>query len=128
METPDGLSRRERQVMEILFRKGRATAVEVLEELPDPPTNATVRTILRVLERKGHVKHQYDGPRFVYEPRVTRDRAKRSAVRSLLSTFFEDSLENAMVTLLDVSAAKLSEDEFARVEELIRAARKRSQK
>ena len=114
--------------MQILYRRGQATAAEVLEELLDPPSNATVRTILRVLEQKGHVKHEYDGPRFLYSPRVSRERAKRSAAKNLLSTFFDGSLEKAMVTLLDVSSAGLSDEDFDRMEALIQQSRSRKRK
>ena len=113
------LSNRERQIMDILYRDGRATAAEVHERLPDPPSYSAVRATLRILEEKGQVMHEQDGPRYVFRPAVARDQAKRTAVRHLLQTFFDGSPELAVATLLDESASELSKDDFARLEQLI---------
>ena len=121
---PAGLSRRERQVMDILYRRGRATASEIQEAMPDAPSYSAVRTTLRILEDKGHARHREDGPRYVYTPKVTRDKATRSALRHLVETFFDGSAERAVVTLLDSSGSSLSEEELKRIEQMIEKARK----
>jgi predicted transcriptional regulator len=113
------LSNRERQFMDVLYRLGQATAAEVMEALPDPPSYSAVRATLRILEDKGQVKHEEEGPRYVFRPAVARDRAKRTAVRHLVSTFFGGSPEAAMATLLDESASKLSDSDFERLKKLI---------
>ena len=113
------LSNRERQIMDILYRNGSATAAEVHEKLPDPPSYSAVRATLRILEEKGQVRHEQDGPRHVFRPAVARDKAKRTAVRHLLSTFFDGSTELAVATLLDESASQLSEDDFKNLKKLI---------
>ncbi len=113
------LSNRERQIMDILYRDGSATAAEVQEKLPDPPSYSAVRATLRILEEKGQVRHEQDGPRYVFRPAVARDKAKRTAVRHLLSTFFDGSTELAVATLLDESASQLSEDDFKKLKKLI---------
>src|SRR5438128_478613 len=95
------LSRRERQIMDVIYRRGRATAAEVLEELPDPPSYSAVRALLRLLEEKGHVKHEQDGPRYVFTPTVTRERARRSALKHVVRTFFDGSATDAVAALLD---------------------------
>jgi predicted transcriptional regulator len=117
------LSRRERQIMDVLYRLGRATAAEILENLPDPPGYSAVRAMLRVLEEKKHIRHEEKDLRYVFMPVVTRDKARRSAVRYMLDTFFDGSPEQAVATLLDVSGATLSTDEFDRLAELIEKAR-----
>jgi predicted transcriptional regulator len=117
------LSNRERQIMDILYRLGQATAAEVMEGLPDPPSYSAVRATLRILEEKGQVRHEEDGPRYVFRPAVARERAKRTAVRHLVSTFFGGSPEAAMATLLDESASKLSASDFERLKTLIDEAR-----
>src|SRR5215203_5675283 len=90
------LSRRERQIVDILYARGRATAADVQAALPDPPSYSAVRAMLRILEEKGHVRHEQDGPRYVYLPTVAPDRAKKTAIRHVLRTFFEGSAEQAM--------------------------------
>ena len=122
-ELSQKLSRRERQIMDFLYRHGRATAAEVQANLPEPPSYSAVRAMLRVLEEKGHVHHQQDGPRYVYRPRVGRDRAKRSALRHLVRTFFDGSREQLVAALLDDGTAQLSEDELDRMARLIDRAR-----
>jgi predicted transcriptional regulator len=118
------LSRRERQIMDVLYKKGRATVAEVHEAIPDPPSYSAVRAMLRVLEEKNHVRHEEKDLRYVFVPVVPRDKARRSAVRHLLDTFFDGSPEQAVATLLDVSAAELSQDELDRLATLIEQARK----
>jgi BlaI family penicillinase repressor len=118
------LSRRERQIMDILFRRGRATATEVMADLPGEPTSSTVRTQLRVLEDKGHVRHEEEGLRYVYVPVVARHTARKSALRHLLDTFFDGSTEKAVAALLGGEETRLSEEELERISELITKARK----
>ena len=118
------LSRRERQILDILYQHGRATAAEVQAALPEPPSYSAVRALLRILEEKGHVRHEQDGPRYVYLPTVARDNAKRSALRHILQTFFDGSAEQAISALLDESSAKLSRAELDRLARLIDGARK----
>jgi predicted transcriptional regulator len=114
------LSRRERQIMDILYRKRRATAAEVMEALADPPTNATTRTLLRILEAKGHVRHEKDAARFIYFPTVHPEKATRSAIRHLIRTFFDGSPARAVTALLDAGDFKLSADDAARLRQLIK--------
>jgi predicted transcriptional regulator len=117
------LSRRERQIMDFLYQNGRATAAEVQANLPDPPSYSAVRAMLRVLEEKGHARHLQDGPRYVYVPSVARERAKRSALRHVVRTFFDGSPEEVVAALLDDRSAKLSDDELDRLARLIARAR-----
>jgi predicted transcriptional regulator len=126
MKTPNlpDLSRRERQILDILYQRGQATAAEVQIVLPDPPSYSAVRALLRILEDKGHVRHQQDGPRYVYLPTVARDNAKRSALRHMLKTFFDGSPEQAISALLDDASTKLSPAELDRLARLIEDARK----
>ena len=119
------LSRRERQIMEIIYRRGQASAVEVLVELPDPPTKTAVRTLLRILEDKGHLKHRQVGLAYIYAPARSRVQAAQSAFRRVLDTFFEGSLEKAVAAHLGDDAADLSAAELARLADLIRQARKK---
>ncbi|MEM7356401.1 MAG: BlaI/MecI/CopY family transcriptional regulator [Acidobacteriota bacterium] len=119
------LSRRERQIMDILFRTGQATAAEIRQSMPDAPSYSSVRTQLRILVDKGHVRHEQDGPRYLYRPTVTKDRAKKSALQRLVTTFFDGSASQAMAALLDDSAPELSNSELDRLEGLIQAARER---
>ncbi len=118
------LTRRERQIMDILFRRGRATASEVMSELPGEPSDSTVRTQLRVLEDKGHVRHEEEGLRYVYMPAVARHTARKSALRHLIDTFFEGSTEKAVAALLGGEGARLTEGELQRIADLIAKARK----
>jgi predicted transcriptional regulator len=119
-----GLSRRERQIMEILYQRGKASASEVREAMPDAPSYSAVRAMLRVLEEKGHVKHQEEGLKYVYLPLVNADKARRSAVKHLLETFFKDSPEQVVAALLDVSSTKLTREELERMSKLIEEAKK----
>ena len=118
------LSRRERQIMDIIYQRGQATAAEVLDNLPDPPSYSAVRAMLKVLEDKGHIRHKQQGPRYVFLPKVSREKAKRSAVQHLLQTFFDGSAENAVATLLDVSRSDLSNADLDRLNSLINQAKK----
>jgi len=117
------LSRRERQIMDILYQRGKASAAEIHQTLPDAPTYSAVRAKLRVLEEKGHVRHQEESLRYVYVPTLARDTARRSALRHVLSTFFEGSVEQAVAALLDLSAANLSPNELDRISDLIEQSR-----
>jgi predicted transcriptional regulator len=123
-QTHVDLSRRERQIIDILYANGRGTAAEVQAALPDPPSYSAVRAMLRILEDKGHVRHQQDGPRYVYVPTVGRDNAKRSAMRHMLQTFFDGSAEQAISALLDDASTKMSDVELDRLARLIDQARR----
>src|SRR5215470_283339 len=119
-ETPHhSLTRRERQIMDILYRRGRATAGEVMEELPGEPSYSTVRAQLRVLEDKGHVNHEEEGLRYVYAPAVPRHAARKSALRHLVDTFFDGSTEKTVAALLGGEGKQLSDEEMDRIAQLI---------
>ena len=122
------LSRRERQIMDILYKRGKASAQEILDAMPDPPTYSAVRAKLRVLEEKGHVRHQEEALRYVYLPVVGRDAARRSALRHMVSTFFAGSVEDTVAALLDLSAANLNGEDFGRISQMIEQARKEGEK
>ncbi len=117
------LSRRERQIMEIVYREGRATAGEVLEALADPPSYSAVRALLKILEGKGHLRHVLEDGRYVWLPTVPRERARKSALQNLLQTFFEGSTEKAVAALLTQSKSKLSDEELERLARLVADAR-----
>jgi predicted transcriptional regulator len=119
----EALSRRERQVMDILFRRGEATVAEVMDELPDPPTYSAVRSVLRILVGKGLVHHREDGPRYVYLPAMSPGRARDEALLHVVRTFFDGSAEQAVTALLRISDTELSEAELARLGELVRKTR-----
>jgi BlaI family penicillinase repressor len=123
-EHPQDLSRRERQILDILYRHGRASAAEVQEGLPDPPSYSAVRALLRILEEKGHVRHEQDGPRYLYRPTVARDNARASALKHMLQTFFDGSAEQAISALLDEQSTRLSSAELDRLARMIDGARK----
>jgi predicted transcriptional regulator len=118
------LSRRERQIIDILYRRGRATAAEVMADLPGTSSYSTVRTQLRVLEEKGHVRHEDDGQRYVYIPALARGTVRRSALKHLVETFYEGSAEQAVAALLGGEGSRLSDEQLDRIEELIKKARK----
>ena len=118
------LSSRERQIMDILYRRGRATATEVMEELSGEPSYSTVRTQLRVLESKGHVRHEEEGTRFVYLPALAHRAARKSALRHLVDTFFEGSTAKVVGALLGGEGARLSDGELERIEALVAKAKK----
>jgi predicted transcriptional regulator len=117
------LSRREREVMDVLYRRGEATVAEVMEELPDPPTYSAVRSILRVLEEKEHIVHREDGPRYIYAPALGRERARSAALDHLVDTFFDGSAESALAALLRRSDLDLTEAQVKKLAREIRAAR-----
>ena len=117
------LSRRERQIMDAIYTRGRATAAEVLEGLPDPPSYSAVRAMLRILEEKGALRHEYDGPRYIYIPTVPRESAQKSALRHIVSTFFGGSTAQAVAALLDDEDAKLSTQEIDRLAKIIEDAK-----
>ena len=113
------LSRRERQIMDIIYRLGEATAAEVMENLPDPPSYSAVRALMRILEEKTHLRHRQEGPRYVYTPTVPLDVAKQSALKHVLSTFFEGSVSQAVAALLDLGRDDLTDAELERLARLI---------
>jgi predicted transcriptional regulator len=116
------LSRRERQIMDVLYLRGSATVAEVMEDLPDPPSYSAVRATLRILEEKGHVGHMHDGPRYVYVPTVPADSAREAALSHLVKTFFDGSAEAAAAALLQMSDASLTQSDIARLRGRIKAA------
>lgn len=124
MKTEKSLSRRERQIMDIVYEMKEASALQVLERLPSPPSYSAVRALLRVLEQKGHLVHHQDGPRYVFTPRLAKDKARRNALSHLMTTFFDGSTEDVVAALLDISEDNLSEDDYRRLTELIEKARK----
>ena len=119
-----GLSKRERQIMDILYQRGKASAGEVRDGMADAPSYSAVRAMLRVLEDKGHVRHQLSGLKYVYAPTLHRDKAKRSAVRQLVDTFFSESPDQVVAALLDVSSKRLSREDLDRMAEMIERAKK----
>ena len=123
MSALGGLSRRERQIMEILYRRGKAPVAEVREAMPDAPGYSAVRAMMSVLEEKGHVKHLAEGLKYVYLPVVAREKAKRSAVKHLLETFFNGSPEQIVAALLDVSSTRLTREELDRMSQMIEKAK-----
>ena len=124
MNGPAGLSRHERQIMDILYRQGKASASEVRESMADAPSYSAVRAMLRVLEEKGHVKHQAEGLKYVYVPTLARDKAKRTAVKHVMETFFNGSPEQIVAALLDVASTRLTREELDRMSRLIEDAKK----
>ena len=121
---PDPLTRREREIMDILHKRERATAHEVMSDLADPPSYSAVRTFLRLLEERGHVRHEQDGPRYVYMPTVERREAQKSAMAHMVDTFFDGSVEEAIAALVGSSRPKLSAEELDRIAALVAKARK----
>jgi BlaI family transcriptional regulator, penicillinase repressor len=119
------LARRERQIMDVIYARGQATVAEVLDDLADPPTYSTVRAMLGKLEKKGFVKHEEHGPRYVYLPTLARHKASATALERTVQTFFDGSATKAMAALLDENAFEISDEEMDRMADLIQAARKR---
>ena len=117
------LSRRERQIMDSVYRRGKATAAEVLADLPDPPSYSAVRTMLRLLEEKGHLRHEQDGPRYVYLPQVARENARKNALQHLVSTFFGGSTEQAMAALLEIKDTRMDDESLERLSRMIEEAK-----
>ena len=124
MRGQKNLSRRERQIMDIVYELKEATVVQVLEKLPSPPGYSAVRALLRVLENKGHLAHRQEGPRYIYTPTLPRERARRGALRHLLKTFFDNSTEDVVTALLDISEENLSEEDYGRLLELVKKAQR----
>lgn len=120
------LSRRERQIMDIVYRDNEVTVADVRARLPDPPGYSAVRALMRVLEEKGYLKHRSRGPRYVYSPTIGRERAKTTALKHLLQTFFDDSAEGLVAALIDLSGPKLSDEDFERLARLIEQSRRES--
>jgi predicted transcriptional regulator len=118
------LSRRERQIMDVVYKLGKVTAADVIENIPSPPTNAAVRRMLAILEEKGYLRHAVDGQRYIYSPTVDREKASRSALEHLTDTYFDGSPVQTVATLLDISASRLSDEELEELKKLIDSARK----
>lgn len=125
---PAALSKRERQILDILYRASKATASEVQEQLPESPSYSAVRALLRILEEKGHVRHASDGTKYVYSPAVPAERARRSALAHLMHTFFEGSASKAMLALLDSDPGALSQDDLDRLQARLDDARRSAAK
>jgi predicted transcriptional regulator len=125
---PSRLSRRERQIMDVLYRAGRATAADVQVGMPDAPSYSAVRTMLRILEEKGHIRHEVDGPRYVYVPTVARDKAQRSALKHVVNTFFDGSASQVMAALFELAPRDLGDEEIARLRQLIDNAKQQKKK
>jgi len=124
MSRPEALSRRERQILDILYQRGKSSASEVREAMSDAPSYSAVRALLRILEEKGHIRHQAEGLKYVYLPTVAAEKAKRSAVKHLLETFFKDSPEQVVAALLDVSSTRLTSEELDRMAQMIERAKR----
>jgi BlaI family penicillinase repressor len=127
MPEKDTLSRRERQIMDVLYRLGSATAAEVQDNIPEAPSYSAVRALLRILVDKGHIRHSYDGPRYVYSPVVSRPVAQKSALRQLVKTFFDGSTSNAVAALLDMSGKDLTDAELDRLAKIVEQAKQEEQ-
>jgi predicted transcriptional regulator len=123
MKNDRSLSRRERQIMDIVYEMKEVSALQVMERLPLPPSYSAVRALLKVLEQKGHLLHRQDGPRYVFTPRLPKDKARKSALSHLMRTFFDGSTESVVAALLDLSEDNLSEEDYRRLTELIEKAR-----
>ena len=121
---PAKFSRRERQIMDVIYARGEATAAEIAEAITDAPSYSAVRALLRILEEKGALKHREDGPRYVFMPTEPHDKASRSALKGVLQTFFEGSLANAVAALVDSKDGQFSPEELNRLETIIKQARK----
>lgn len=124
MKGQKNLSRRERQIMDIIYEMNEATVAHVLERIPNPPSYSTVRALLRVLEGKGHLVHKQEGPRYIYSPTLAREEARRNALKHVMKTFFDGSTEDIVAALLNISEDTLSEIDYKRLSELIKKARK----
>ncbi len=127
MSDPAQLSRRERQIMEIVYARQRASANDVLQDLPNPPTRTSIRTVLRILEQKGHLTHTLEGREFVYHPVAAREKVGRSALQGVLRAFFGDSLPNALAAYIADPATRLTPEDLKRMQSLIRQAKERGQ-
>ena len=122
------LSRRESQIMDIIYRLGKASVADVLNEIPDPPGYNSIRVLLTILEKKGHLKHHKEGQKYIYSPVMVPDKAKESVMKHMLNTFFDGSPSKVMSTLLDMSASELSDKEIDQLSQMIAKARKERKK
>ena len=118
----DGYSRREREIMDVLYRLEEGTAAQILEQIADPPSYTAIRTLLTILEKKGHVRHRVDGPRYVYQPAVAREQMGKRAIQTLLTTFYDNSMERVVAAMID--REEVAPDELDRLAALIAKARK----
>jgi len=123
MKEQKNLSRRERQIMDIVYELNEVTVAQVLEKIPNPPSYSTIRALLRVLEEKGHLIHKQEGPRYIYSPTLPREVARQKALKHVMRTFFDNSTEDAVAALLNISEDNLSEQDYKRLSELIKKAR-----
>ena len=124
MKGQKNLSRRERQIMDIVYVMGRVSVAQVLERIPNPPSYSAVRALIKVLEKKGHLTHKQEGPRYIYFPTLPREEARQNALKHIMQTFFDDSTEDVVAALLNISEGSLSEIDYKRLSELIKRARK----
>lgn len=124
MKGQKNLSRRERQIMDIIYELNEATVAQVLDKIPSPPSYSSIRALLRVLEEKGHLVHKQEGPRYIYSPTLSREKARKNALKHVMKTFFDNSTEDIVAALLDISDDNLSKQDYQRIQELIKKARK----
>lgn len=124
MRGQKNLSRRERQIMDIVYVLGKVSVAQVLERIPNPPSYSAIRALLRVLEKKGHLTHKQEGPRYIYFPTLPREEARQNALKHIMQTFFDDSTEDVVAALLNITEGSLSEIDYKRLSELIKKARK----
>lgn len=124
MKGQKNLSRRERQIMDIIYELNKATVAQVLDRIPNPPSYSAIRALLRVLEEKGHLVHKQEGPRYIYSPILSREKARKNALKHVMKTFFDNSTEDIVAALLDISEDNLSKQDYQRIQELIKKARK----
>ena len=124
MKGQKNLSRRERQIMDIIYELNKATVAQVLDRIPNPPSYSAIRALLRVLEEKGHLLHKQEGPRYIYSPTLSREKARKNALKHVMKTFFDNSTEDIVAALLDISDDNLSKQDYQRIQELIKKARK----
>jgi len=124
MRGQKNLSRRERQIMDIVYVLGKVSVAQVLERIPNPPSYSAIRALLRVLEKKGHLTHKQEGPRYIYFPTLPREEARQNALKHIMQTFFDDSTEDIVAALLNITEGSLSEKDYKRLSELIKKARK----
>jgi predicted transcriptional regulator len=124
MKGQKNLSRRERQIMDIVYELNKASVAQVLERIPNPPSYSSIRALLRVLEEKGHLTHKQEGPRYIYSPTLPREEARQSALQHIMKTFFDNSTEDVVAALLNISEENLSEEDYKRLAELVKKALK----
>ena len=123
MKGQKNLSRRERQIMDIIYELNRATVAQVLDRIPNPPSYSAIRALLRVLKEKGHLVHKQEGPRYIYSPTLSREKARKNALKHVMKTFFDNSTEDIVAALLDISEDNLSKQDYQRIQKLIKKAR-----